>query len=93
METFSVLLAFYAGNSSIIGEFPSQGPVTRRHHRTHYDVIVMNNHDSDLVLPAYSNFSTNVIEMHETVRFTWNTTGNDLLYQLKLHYFYCYTFY
>ena len=29
METFSVLLAFCAENSPVIGEFPSQRPVTR----------------------------------------------------------------
>ena len=29
METFSALLALCAGNSSVTGEFPSQGPVTR----------------------------------------------------------------
>ena len=29
METFSVLLALCAGNSSVTGEFPSQRPVTR----------------------------------------------------------------
>ena len=29
METFSALLAFCAGNSSITGEFPRQRPVTR----------------------------------------------------------------
>ena len=29
METFSALLAFCAGNSSVTGEFPSQRPVTR----------------------------------------------------------------
>ena len=29
METFSVLLAFYAGSSPITGEFPSQRPVMR----------------------------------------------------------------
>ena len=29
METFSVLLALFAGNSSATGEFPSQSPVTR----------------------------------------------------------------
>ena len=29
METFSVLLAFCAGNSPVTGEFPSQRPVTR----------------------------------------------------------------
>ena len=29
VETFSVLLAFCAGNSSVIGEFPAQRPVTR----------------------------------------------------------------
>ena len=29
METFSVLLAFCAGNSPVRGEFPSQRPVTR----------------------------------------------------------------
>ena len=30
METFSALLAFCAGNSSVTGEFPAQRPVTRR---------------------------------------------------------------
>ena len=30
METVSVLLAFYAGNSPVTGEFPSQRPVTRK---------------------------------------------------------------
>ena len=30
METFSALLALCAGNSPVIGEFPSQRPVTRR---------------------------------------------------------------
>ena len=30
METFSVLLDLYAGNSLVTGEFPSQRPVTRR---------------------------------------------------------------
>ena len=29
METFSALLAFCAGNSPVIGEFPTQRPVTR----------------------------------------------------------------
>ena len=29
METFSALLALCAGNSSVIGEFPSQRPMTR----------------------------------------------------------------
>ena len=29
METFSALLALYAGNSPIPGEFPTQKPVTR----------------------------------------------------------------
>ena len=29
METFSALLALYAGNSSVNGEFPAQRPVTR----------------------------------------------------------------
>ena len=29
METFSASLTFYAGNSPVIGEFPSQRPVTR----------------------------------------------------------------
>ena len=29
METFSVLLALYAGNSPVTGEFPAQRPVTR----------------------------------------------------------------
>ena len=29
METFSALLAIYAGNSPVTGEFPAQGPVTR----------------------------------------------------------------
>ena len=29
METFSALLAIYAGNSPVIGEFPTQKPVTR----------------------------------------------------------------
>ena len=29
METFSALLALCAGNSTVIGEFPSQRPVTR----------------------------------------------------------------
>ena len=29
METFSVLLAIYAGNSPVPGEFPAQRPVTR----------------------------------------------------------------
>ena len=29
METFSALLALYAGNSPVSGEFPSQRPVTR----------------------------------------------------------------
>ena len=28
-ETFSTLLALYAGNPSVTGEFPSQGPVTQ----------------------------------------------------------------
>ena len=50
METFSALLAIYAGNSPVIGEFPAQRPVTRRFdvffdlhlcHRAHYDVTVM----------------------------------------------------
>ena len=35
METFSVLLAFCAGNSPVTGEFPSQRPVTRS-----FDVVV-----------------------------------------------------
>ena len=29
METFSALLAIYAGNSPVPGEFPTQRPVTR----------------------------------------------------------------
>ena len=29
METFSAILAFFAGNSSVTGEFPTQRPVTR----------------------------------------------------------------
>ena len=29
METFSALLALYAGNSPVPGEFPAQRPVTR----------------------------------------------------------------
>ena len=29
METFSALLAVYAGNSPVTGEFPAQRPVTR----------------------------------------------------------------
>ena len=29
METFSALLAFYAGNSPVTGEFPTQRPVTQ----------------------------------------------------------------
>ena len=29
METFSALLAIYAGNSPVTGEFPAQRPVTR----------------------------------------------------------------
>ena len=29
METFSALLALYAGNSPVPGEFPSQRPVTQ----------------------------------------------------------------
>ena len=29
METFSALLAIYAGNSPVSGEFPAQRPVTR----------------------------------------------------------------
>ena len=29
MEAFSDLLAFYAGNSPVAGEFPLQRPVTR----------------------------------------------------------------
>ena len=29
METFSVLLAIYADNSPVSGEFPAQRPVTR----------------------------------------------------------------
>ena len=29
METFSALLAIYAGNSLVSGEFPAQWPVTR----------------------------------------------------------------
>ena len=29
METFSALLALYAGDSPITGEFPAQRPVTR----------------------------------------------------------------
>ena len=29
METFSALLAIFAGNSLVTGEFPSQNPVTR----------------------------------------------------------------
>ena len=57
METFSALLATWAWDSSVIGEFPAQRPVTRsfdvffdlrlnkrlsnRRHRAHYDVNVM----------------------------------------------------
>ena len=50
METFSTLLAIFAGNSPVPGEFPPQRPVTRsfdreagdlRRHRGHYDVTVM----------------------------------------------------
>ena len=29
METFSTLLAFFAGNSAVIGELPAQRPVAR----------------------------------------------------------------
>ena len=29
METFSAILALYAGNSQVVGEFPSQRPLTR----------------------------------------------------------------
>ena len=29
METFPVLLAIFAGNSPVTGEFPAQRPVTR----------------------------------------------------------------
>ena len=29
METFSALVAFYAGNSPVTDEFPSQRPVTQ----------------------------------------------------------------
>ena len=29
METFSALLALFAGNSPVLGEFPAQRPVTR----------------------------------------------------------------
>ena len=29
METFAALLAIYAGNSPVTGEFPTQSPVTR----------------------------------------------------------------
>ena len=29
METFSAILAIYAGNSPVTGEFPTQRPVTR----------------------------------------------------------------
>ena len=29
MEAFSALLAIYAGNSPVTGEFPAQGPVMR----------------------------------------------------------------
>ena len=55
METFSALLALCAGNSPVIGEFPAPRPVTQsfdvffgdasdlKRHRTHYDVIVMQN--------------------------------------------------
>ena len=32
METFSALLALYAGNSPVTGDFPSQRPVTRSFH-------------------------------------------------------------
>ena len=32
METFSAYLAFCAGNSPVIGEFPAQRPVTRSFH-------------------------------------------------------------
>ena len=32
METFSALLAFFAGNSPVTGELPSQRPVTRSFH-------------------------------------------------------------
>ena len=50
METFSALLAIYAGNSPVAGEFPAQKPVTRSFDvffdlrplwRSHYDVIIM----------------------------------------------------
>ena len=60
MEKKSALLTFFARNSPVTGEFPTQRPVTQsfdiffdswanngdagdlRHHRAHYDVIVMN---------------------------------------------------
>ena len=49
METFSALMALCAGNLTVIGEFPSQRPVTRNidqagdltGYRVHYDVTVM----------------------------------------------------
>ena len=40
METFSSLLALYAGNSPVTGEFPSQRLVIWCHH-AHYDITVM----------------------------------------------------
>ena len=56
MEKNSALLAIWAGNSTVTGEFPTQRPVTRsfdvlfdlrlnkclsKQSRAHYDVIVM----------------------------------------------------
>ena len=43
METFSVLLAFCAGNSPVAGEFPTQRPVT--HKMFPFDDVIMIKHD------------------------------------------------
>ena len=50
MESFSALLALYAGNSPVIGEFPSQSQwrgylmFSLRRHRAHYGVTAMSSH-------------------------------------------------
>ena len=46
METYSALLAIYAGNSPVTGEFPTQRPVTRS-----FDVF----YDLRLVLNGWVN--------------------------------------
>ena len=45
MKTFSTLLAIYAGNSTVTGEFPAQRPVMRS-----FDVLFDLRQDKRLVI-------------------------------------------